>query len=182
MAIHHILDAPYRTEPFAHSSTLHERAESFVLRHDDLDFQNIFCDPHTGEVTCIIDWERCSTAPRCIGYSSLPIFLTMDWYPDDDITYSPWSLESYRNIYAKAMLQATGKDGDGRYTTKSALYQAAYAALYGSPAGGSISHFVRRSCGTCQDYIVLIKISSWIGWQKIGLFMENVYEIRSRNW
>jgi hypothetical protein len=68
----------------------------------------------------------------------------MDWYPDDDITYSPWSLESYRNIYAKAMLQATGKDGDGRYTTKSALYQAAYAALYGSPAGGSISHFVRQ--------------------------------------
>tara|TARA_R110002003_G_scaffold112_6_gene9584 strand:+ start:677 stop:2863 length:2187 start_codon:yes stop_codon:yes gene_type:complete len=144
MAIHHILDALYRTEPFAHSSTLHERAESFVLRHDDLDFQNFFCDPHTGEVTCIIDWERCSTAPRCIGYSSLPIFLTMDWYPDYDITYSPWSLESYRNIYAKAMLQATGKDGDGRYTTKSALYQAAYAALYGSPAGGSISHFVRQ--------------------------------------
>jgi hypothetical protein len=31
------------------------RGEPFVLRYDDLDFQNIFCDPQTEEVTDNID-------------------------------------------------------------------------------------------------------------------------------
>jgi hypothetical protein len=48
----------------------------------------------------------------------------------------------YRAIYAKAMLAATGLEGDGKYTSKSAMYQAAYATLCGSPVGGSIRNFV----------------------------------------
>jgi hypothetical protein len=45
---------PKRT--VAHSKNQSDEGELFVLRYDDLDFQNIFCDPETGEVTGIIDW------------------------------------------------------------------------------------------------------------------------------
>jgi hypothetical protein len=53
MATHHILNTLYRNEPFAYSKNQSDEGEPFVLRYDDLDFQNIFCDPETGEVTGI---------------------------------------------------------------------------------------------------------------------------------
>jgi hypothetical protein len=82
MAMHCMPDTLFRSAPFAHSSKLGDKDETFVSRHDDLNFQSILCDPETGEMTAIIDRERYSTAPRCIGYASLPIFLTSDWLPD----------------------------------------------------------------------------------------------------
>ncbi|KAH3911297.1 hypothetical protein HBH56_132890 [Parastagonospora nodorum] len=41
------------------------------------------------------------------------------------------------------MIAATGADSDGKYTAKSALYQAAYGALYEGSSGGSIRQFAR---------------------------------------
>jgi hypothetical protein len=73
MVIQHIMDAKFQFPPFAHSSNHNDEKETFVLRFDDLYFQDMFCDPETGEVTGMIDWERCSTAPCCIGFSSLPL-------------------------------------------------------------------------------------------------------------
>lgn len=35
----------------------------FILAHPDLNVTNIFIDPSTYEITCIIDWERASTVP-----------------------------------------------------------------------------------------------------------------------
>lgn len=109
--------------------------------------QNIFCNFETGEVTCIIDWERASTVPRCIGYASLPIFLTPDWFPDYSFftaPHAPWALDMYRCIYADAMIEETGSEDDGRFTYKSAMYQAAHAALYGSSTGGSYRDFLHK--------------------------------------
>ncbi|KAI4604882.1 hypothetical protein J4E83_010930 [Alternaria metachromatica] len=145
--IHGILDAMFRSDAFAKSVKPGESEETFVLRHDDLNLQNVFCDPDTGEVTGIIDWERASTAPRCLGYSSLPKFLTLDWMPGYEVLdapHSPLSLQMYREIYADAMIKATGVDGDGKYTSKSAMYQAAHAALFGSSEGGDLRDFVRK--------------------------------------
>jgi hypothetical protein len=82
MAKHHLLDALFRMDLFSRSVNPGDGKETFVLRHDDLNFQDIFCDPNTVEVTAIIDWKHCATAPRCIGYASSPIFLTLDWFPD----------------------------------------------------------------------------------------------------
>lgn len=146
MVIEQIMEAIFCLPPFAHSSTPGDEKETFVLRHNDLNFQNVFCDPETGEVTGIIDWERCSTAPRCVGSSCLPVFLTTDWFPDYKActaVHRYWSLETYHDIYSKAMIAATGTEGDGKYTAKSALYQAAHGALYEGPSGGSIRHFAR---------------------------------------
>jgi hypothetical protein len=147
MVMHQILDALFRSDALAQSVRPGDSKETFVLRHDDLNLQNVFCDPDTGEVTGIIDWERASTAPRCLGFSSLPIFLIHDWMPGYDLydaSHSPLLLHAYRKIYADAMIEATGADGDGRYTFKSAMYQAAHAALFGSSLGGDISGFVRQ--------------------------------------
>ena len=179
-ATYHILNALFRTSTFADSIGARDHKDTFVLRHDDLDFQNIFCDPETGEVTGIIDWERTSTVPRCIGYTSLPIFLLHDWFPDYSLysaTHPPYSLDSYRDIYAAAMIQATGVQGDGKYTSKSAMYQAAYAAFYGSPAGGSIRHFVRSVLRTVPALcrVDIDEYLDWLGenWATAGEFICN---------
>ncbi|CAO2657953.1 Nn.00g072130.m01.CDS01 [Neocucurbitaria sp. VM-36] len=114
--------------------------ESFVLRHDDLDLQNILIDD-AGNVTCIIDWDGCMSVPRCIGYTSLPTFLRRDWLPDHTIDRAPhttWSLDNYRDIYAKAMedscqppISLASRDQiDAKFTRKSAIYQALLAAVY----------------------------------------------------
>jgi hypothetical protein len=146
-AAHYILDTLFRTHPFTNSEKPGDTKETFVLRHDDLNFQNIFCDPETGEVTGIIDWERAFAAPRCIGYCSLPICLTPDWFEEYALLrgpHTPWSLDSYRKIYANAMIEATGSDGDDKYTEKSAIYQAAFGAVYPGCAGGSVEDFAKK--------------------------------------
>jgi hypothetical protein len=147
MVFHHLMETVLRSDPFVRSVKPGDNKETFVLRHDDLDLQNVFCDPETGEVTCILDWERASTAPRCLGYSSLPLFLVSDWFPEypaDADGDCPFALEKYRKIYASAMVKATSQDGDGKYTHKSAMYQAAYAALFGGAYGGDVSDFITK--------------------------------------
>jgi hypothetical protein len=98
--------------------------ETFVLRHPDLDFQNILVDDN-GNVTGIIDWDGCLAVPRCIGYASVPEFLRHDWLPGFDLLDTPhmgYQLEHYRQIYADAMAE-TGCP-DARFTQKSAMYNA----------------------------------------------------------
>ncbi|KAJ4366230.1 hypothetical protein N0V83_007866 [Neocucurbitaria cava] len=106
---------------------------SFVLRHDDLDLQNILVDDH-GNVTGIIDWDGCMSVPQCIGYTSLPTFLRRDWLPDFDtdcIPHEACSLDHYRDVYAKAMEEFTTQDQtDAKFTRKSAIYQALLAAVH----------------------------------------------------
>jgi hypothetical protein len=125
--------------PFDQSYKPGDKVQTFVLRHDGLDLQNMLCDKQ-GSVTGIIDWDRCRAVPRCLGYASLPAFLTKDWAPEyssyADI-HMPWNLTEYRNVYARAMLEATGPDGNGKYTLKSAMYEAINASLYGGHNSGS---------------------------------------------
>ena len=173
--VHGILDALFRSDTFAKSVKPGDSKESFVLRHDDLNLQNVFCDPDTGEVTGIIDWERASTAPRCLGYASLPKFLTLDWMPGYEVLdapHSPLSLQMYREIYADAMVKATGVDGDGKYTSKSAMYQAAHAALFGSSEGGDIRDFVRKLLHEVPGlhHTDLDLYLTWLGehWEAVG--------------
>ena len=104
--------------------------ESFVLRHDDLDLQNILVDDD-GHVTGIIDWDSCSSVPACIGYTSLPTFLRRDLLPGYTIARCPhmtWAFEHYRDVYARAMEECVGKE-EARFAKKSALYQLVLAGL-----------------------------------------------------
>jgi aminoglycoside phosphotransferase (APT) family kinase protein len=103
--------------------------ETFVLRHPDLDLQNILVDD-AGNVTGIIDWEGCFVVPRCAGYSCLPEFLRRDWTSSFSLSDSPhmtFLLNHYRRIYADAML-ATGCP-EAKYTRKSAMYRAIVDAI-----------------------------------------------------
>jgi aminoglycoside phosphotransferase (APT) family kinase protein len=167
-ATHHLLVAVYSSEPFNASLKHGDANETFVLRHDDLNFQNIFCDPDTGEVTGIINWERASTAPRCIGYATLPVFFTTDHCPNYSLffeAHTTWALEEYRRLYADAMIEATGSEGDGKYTFKSGLYQAAHGALYGSAARGSCRDFLHKLLRSIQvlDYLNIDEFLDWMG-------------------
>ncbi|KAF2662400.1 hypothetical protein K491DRAFT_177370 [Lophiostoma macrostomum CBS 122681] len=128
-------------EPFTPSSTTttsdeNKHPESFILRHDDLNLQNIFVDPSTGHVTSILDWDDVRAVPVCLGYTSLPDFLKADWCPNfssyRDI-HMPWELERYRAIYSDAMREATRAEGldvdEAKCTPKSAIYDAVMCAL-----------------------------------------------------
>jgi hypothetical protein len=42
------------------------------------------------------------------------------------------------------MIEVTSSDGDGKYTEKSAIYQAAFRAVYPGCAGGSVLDFVEK--------------------------------------
>ena len=128
------------SRPFDASIKPGDKKETFVLRHNDLNFQKILGTP-TGGVTAILDWDECSAVPRCFGYSSVPVFLTCDWTCPDFGTrgvHMPWELEEYRQIHVNAMLKETGPKGDRMYTAKSHQYEAVNAALYGDPQGSSI--------------------------------------------
>jgi hypothetical protein len=121
------------SEPFDASFKHGDKKETFVLRHDDLNFQNILCN-RTGRVIGILDWDECCTVPRCFGYSTVPVFLRYDWFPDFSHleVHMPWENDEYRQIYANARLKETGPTGDGMYTVKSHIYEAVHAAMYGS--------------------------------------------------
>ncbi|KAL1795376.1 hypothetical protein ACET3X_007192 [Alternaria dauci] len=104
--------------------------ETFVLRHDDLDLQNILVDDD-GNVTGIIDWDGCAAVPHCLGYASMPTFLRRDWLPEYNISRLPhlsWSLNRYREVYAQAMGEFC-ESSDAKYTRKSPMYQLVLAAL-----------------------------------------------------
>ncbi|KZT38065.1 kinase-like protein [Sistotremastrum suecicum HHB10207 ss-3] len=52
----------------------------FVLRHPDLDAQNVIIDPVTGDLRGFINWDGVgTTVPRECGYASYPSWITMDW-------------------------------------------------------------------------------------------------------
>jgi hypothetical protein len=84
-----ILDTVIDSGPFVPTPTSYSedgeiqtpKQESFVLRHDDPDLQNILVSP-SGHVTGIIDWDSCTSVPECIGYTSLPTFIRRDFLPE----------------------------------------------------------------------------------------------------
>lgn len=106
--------------------------ETFTLQHADLDLQNILVD-EDGNVTGIIDWDKCLSVPRCVGAASAPFFLEKDWMPAylNTLNTAPhlgFTTHRYRQIYAAAL--AEHGCADAKYTTKSAMYHAAIMALY----------------------------------------------------
>jgi hypothetical protein len=136
--IRKILDIIYAHPTIAFSKkdpTGAAEKETFVLRHPDLDMQNILVDD-SGNVVGILDWEGCLAVPRCVGYASVPDFLRRDWLKGYSLQERPhmttWQLDHYRKVYADAMME-TGAP-DAKYAAKSAMYRAIVDAVsQGSP-------------------------------------------------
>jgi aminoglycoside phosphotransferase (APT) family kinase protein len=129
LGVRKILDIIYAHPTISFSRKDPSQTETFVLRHPDLDLQNILIDD-AGNITGIIDWEGCLAVPRCVGYTCLPEFLRRDWTSTFSLEDSPhisWRINHYRRIYADAML-ATGC-ADAKYTRKSAMYRAIVDAV-----------------------------------------------------
>ncbi|KAF2450817.1 hypothetical protein P171DRAFT_503564 [Karstenula rhodostoma CBS 690.94] len=128
--------------------------EKFLIHHNDLDLQNILTDKD-GVVTGIIDWDGAYAGPRCIGPTATPKFLLRDWFPHEcgkNLERAPFMgfmTKHYRNIYAAAVYLAGKEQGIDdiatRYTTKSALYQAIFAAIYEGGHPLDITNKVLRS-------------------------------------
>ena len=120
-------------------------AETFTLHHADLDLQNILVD-EAGNVTGIIDWDRCVAVPRCVGASSAPLFLQKDWMPSylNNLATAPYmtfTTDRYRQMYAAALAEQGCPDA--KYTTKSAMYQAGIMALYDHDGGDTMDFLAK---------------------------------------
>jgi hypothetical protein len=104
-------------------------SDTFALRHSDLDLQNILIDDD-GNVTGILDWDGSLAMPRCVAHAAVPHFLELDWYGEAALNtpFLPWRAGHYRSIYAAALLDAGNPDV--KFTSKSHIYQAVFAALY----------------------------------------------------
>ncbi|PSN71751.1 hypothetical protein BS50DRAFT_583392 [Corynespora cassiicola Philippines] len=119
--------SPFTSEKFDEGSKVGHK-ESFGLRHDDLDAQNVLVD-RGGNVVGIIDWDGCMAMPRCLGPTSMPKFLRRDWIADSQIDRTPvplYKLENYCDIYAQTMAE----HADARFTRKSPIHQGLLAALH----------------------------------------------------
>ena len=102
---------------------------------EDADFQNIICDPATGEIIGFIDLDNIKIAPVTIGSAAYPPFLTKDLFRTDFIEdvmhrgmlYSDDDFPRYRKAYAEALAAAIDPDlpYDPRWTTAS-LYTTAF--------------------------------------------------------
>jgi hypothetical protein len=155
--IRKVLDILY-AHPLIATSTISplstEEPESFVLSHPDLDFQNILTDEE-GNVTGIIDWEGCTTMPRCAGYSAVPDFLRRYWVPEhvaSDMPHMDWQVDRYVQIYADAMREFSPKGAV--YTSKSAMYGAIVRAVAEGNAMDLCQKLFRKipaMCGTDAD-------------------------------
>lgn len=124
--------------------------ETFTLRHSDLDAQNILING-AGEVTGILDWDGSISMPRCVGGAAVPHFFERDFYPNAAVNslILSWRSNHYRSVYAAALVEAGNVDA--RFTTKSHIYQAGFAALY---EGGDRHHFVERLIQMLPDVLM----------------------------
>jgi hypothetical protein len=113
---------------FSHPVFQSTSDDPFFWQHNDLDMQNVLTDKD-GNVTGIIDWDGLLAVPRCVGHLAVPNFLRRDWFPDNvvDRSHLLFQADHYREIYATALFEAGNLDA--KYTTKSAIYQAAIASI-----------------------------------------------------
>lgn len=130
LGAHKLLDIIF-THPIFNPQ--HHPRETFTLHHADLDLQNILVDD-TGNITGLIDWDRCLAVPCCIGAASAPLFLQKDWMPRflNNLGTSPFmafDTHRYRQIYAAALAEQSC--ADAKFTAKSAMYRAGVLALNG---------------------------------------------------
>ncbi|KAH7086160.1 kinase-like domain-containing protein [Paraphoma chrysanthemicola] len=131
--------------------------ETFTVHHNDLDLQNILVDTE-GNVTGIIDWDNSYVSPRCTGAAAVPMFLRGDWFPYyanslDNSPHMIFNYHHYREVYAAAMVEA-GNITDAKYTMKSALYQAALAAI---TEGGDATDLISRILNEIPNCRVNVK-------------------------
>ncbi|KAF2794146.1 hypothetical protein K505DRAFT_384461 [Melanomma pulvis-pyrius CBS 109.77] len=117
-------------DPASSAAQGYSEPETFTLQHPDFNLQNILCDPKTGEVTGIIDWDGAGFAPRCVGHTAVPLFLRQYSSVNNDIHISPHQILYYRDMFATAMEKALGPASDAIFTRKSALYSAIHTSLY----------------------------------------------------
>lgn len=103
----------------------------FVLAPPDFGAQNLLCDPVTGAITAILDWDRTETAPRYLGWALPPCWLESDhWgeevysYPFRGKTMHADDYERYRKDYARYLRNAcvSGVD-DWKYTEREPIFE-----------------------------------------------------------
>lgn len=120
----------------------------FVLKHPDLDTQNILVS-ETGHLCGIIDWDGVAAVPRYIGCEQYPLWLMCDWNPflynydgpDPDCPqHSPEEFAYYRSMYAGFMDLCLAKE-----ESKSSI-KVQQGTASAEPCSGTPSHFTRGSC------------------------------------
>lgn len=111
----------------------------FVLAPYDFGAQNMLCDPDTGAITGIIDWDLTETRPRYWGWALPPCWLLSDhWsaqysHPLEGRTMLAKDYDRYRQDYAHYLREAAEVDevgvDDWKYTAKGPSYEEIVASV-----------------------------------------------------
>ncbi|KAK5948355.1 hypothetical protein OHC33_010666 [Knufia fluminis] len=133
----------------AKSLPKHMRHVPLALSLADLDLQNVFVDPRTGEVAGFIDFDGVAVRPVHIGAAAYPMWLTRDfdpnnyaWQPGHQFEDSPEDLTRYRQHYADCWRDCvdTGLEYDERWTENSHLVTTIFNALVLKPYRESMTY------------------------------------------
>jgi len=120
-------------------------SRQFILAHPDLNTTNLFIDPSTYEITCIIDWECASTIP-------MESFYVVPHLPD---TRGP--LEDHlRSVFLSAFDHYYA-GGNGRRDSNALSLLRNFEVIW------AFNKLVQRDAGTYFHYAVQV----FLGW-KIG--------------
>lgn len=108
------------------------KPQRFVLKHPDLDVQNILVSKD-GTVSGIIDWDGIQTVPMQLGYAKYPLWIMRDWNPDAYFHWSPdeesrlkedtpAQLARYRRWYHEIITDRLGESEDAISTINSHVF------------------------------------------------------------
>lgn len=125
---------------FAKSVPNHMHHVPLSVSLADLDLQNVFVDPSTGEVTGFIDFDGIAVRPVNVGAAAYPMWLARDldpskycYYPGAPYEDSPEQLAAYRTFYVDCWANfATSKPFryyDTRWTSQSHVMCTIWNAL-----------------------------------------------------
>lgn len=112
----------------------------FTLSLADLDLQNVFVDPESGEVTGFIDFDGVAVQPAHIGAAAHPLWLIRNFNPAEYVYAagmlyedSPEDLARYRKHYADCWksfdVSHLGLSYDSRWTSQSHVMKTIWSAI-----------------------------------------------------
>jgi hypothetical protein len=103
-----------------------------------------------------------------VAAAAVPLFLRNDWFPRYtlDMRIAPhmaWNYHHYHQIYAAAMVEAGNAD-DANFTLKSAIYQAAVAAVTEYGNASDLIQKLLREISECRVDADDFRIGVGMGW------------------
>lgn len=119
-------------EELTHGTSQVKEFLPFVLATFDFGVQNMLCDPDTGAITAILEWDLTETRPRYTGWAIPPCWLLKDYWgsychPIEGKSMHTKEYDRYRQAYAHYLREVCAINNDEvddwKYTCKGPIFE-----------------------------------------------------------